>query len=315
MAVTTVSAEQVAAELGQELRQARLRLGLSVDAVSAGLRVRQGYVEALENGAWSEFPTQMHAKGFARSYAMMLGLDPAVYAAVPSADEAPARAGVGIIRAAGRVQRKAPPTLAAIACGLAAYLFVTLSEPGGALDAGVPEVPAELAIRADVVLAQGSFQAVAGTIPPRVATAEVAQVGRLPNPEPSQPVQPQAAAASPGELATNPIMSRKVELQIVSDSPDGVWVRVRHAQSREVLIARVLRPGEIWRVPPRQGLLLDVGRAHEIRVLVDGSPVPARTDMRGVRRGVAVEDLLPSDLQGTAQVARPVVYSAMQVNR
>jgi cytoskeleton protein RodZ len=311
-----MSAEQAAVELGQELRQARCRLGLSIDVVSASLRVRRGYIEALENGAWSELPSQMHARCFARNYAVMLGLDPVGYAAALHVNKSPAPKGNSMIALPGRPRRASPPALAAIACGLAAYLIVTLPQRGDSRTTETPEVPAHLGALAEVQTARGSLHFVAAPGQAGGLRSDQGLVAQSPVPEPpSQPLQSEVPTTLRGDRATDAIMSRRVELQIASDSREGVWVRVRLAHSREVVMARVLRPGEVWRVPPRAGLLLDAGKAHEIRVLVDGSPVPMKADMRGVRRGVVLSDLLPGDLQGAANGERPLVRSALQDSR
>lgn len=62
-------------ELGQLLSEARSTKQLSLADVEAGTRIRQKYLEALENGAYAELPRGPIARGFLRSYAIYLGLD------------------------------------------------------------------------------------------------------------------------------------------------------------------------------------------------------------------------------------------------
>ncbi|MBX6747575.1 MAG: helix-turn-helix domain-containing protein, partial [Acetobacteraceae bacterium] len=64
-----------AARLGEELRDARLALGLSVEDIAASLRIRRGYLVALEEGRLRDLPALAYALGFVRSYARALGLD------------------------------------------------------------------------------------------------------------------------------------------------------------------------------------------------------------------------------------------------
>jgi cytoskeleton protein RodZ len=70
---------------------------------------------------------------------------------------------------------------------------------------------------------------------------------------------------------------------------DGAWVQVRDPRSGQVLLNRVLRPGETWPVPPRAGLLLDTGKANELDILLDGQPQPTLEGLVGVRRNIALE--------------------------
>lgn len=68
--------------IGRALRKARQRLGLSLPEVSRGTRLRTEYLEALEREAFDELPGDAYARGFLRSYASFLGLDPDKVSAV-----------------------------------------------------------------------------------------------------------------------------------------------------------------------------------------------------------------------------------------
>jgi len=57
------------------LRRARAAHGQSVRAIAQVLRIRQGYIEALESGAFDQLPGTTYALGFLRTYAEYLGLD------------------------------------------------------------------------------------------------------------------------------------------------------------------------------------------------------------------------------------------------
>jgi cytoskeleton protein RodZ len=66
-------------DIGPSLREARTRRGLSLDDVTAGLRIRERYVTALEEERWELMPGEAYAKGFLRMYAEFLGLDGSLY--------------------------------------------------------------------------------------------------------------------------------------------------------------------------------------------------------------------------------------------
>ncbi|HEX3575447.1 MAG TPA: helix-turn-helix transcriptional regulator, partial [Rhodopila sp.] len=74
--VTPVVTEPpAAARAGADLREARERLGLSLDDVAFTLRIRAPHLEALEEGRISLLPGNAYALAFVRTYANSLGLD------------------------------------------------------------------------------------------------------------------------------------------------------------------------------------------------------------------------------------------------
>ena len=66
----------VAPRVGADLRQARERLGSSLEALADALRIRRPYLHALEDGRIEDLPGTVYAIAFLRSYALALGLDP-----------------------------------------------------------------------------------------------------------------------------------------------------------------------------------------------------------------------------------------------
>ncbi|HSH42471.1 MAG TPA: helix-turn-helix domain-containing protein [Arenicellales bacterium] len=60
---------------GRQLRRTREKLGLSIDDVSAELRLSGFQIQALEDDDWSQLPGETYARGYVRSYARLLGLD------------------------------------------------------------------------------------------------------------------------------------------------------------------------------------------------------------------------------------------------
>jgi len=69
----TTTAE--AARVGEELRDARLALGATLEEVADTLRINRRYLAALEEGRSRDLPGPAYALGFVRSYAQALGLD------------------------------------------------------------------------------------------------------------------------------------------------------------------------------------------------------------------------------------------------
>jgi len=66
-------------EIGGSLREARLKRGLSPSDVQKAIRIRDRYLQALEEERWELLPGDAYVKGFLRTYADYLGLDGSLY--------------------------------------------------------------------------------------------------------------------------------------------------------------------------------------------------------------------------------------------
>jgi hypothetical protein len=66
-------------ELGNSLREARVRQGLGYPQVELATKIRAKYIHALEDEAFEILPSETYVKGFLRSYADYLGLDGQLY--------------------------------------------------------------------------------------------------------------------------------------------------------------------------------------------------------------------------------------------
>src|SRR5437870_381331 len=74
-----ISAAQLAfwamPEIGQSLREARMRARIDVSEIEAKTKIRAKYLRALENEEWGLLPGPTFVKSFLRTYAQALGLD------------------------------------------------------------------------------------------------------------------------------------------------------------------------------------------------------------------------------------------------
>jgi hypothetical protein len=66
-------------EIGNSLREARLRQGLDFPEIEQATKIRGKYLRALEEEQFDVLPAQTYVKGFLRSYADYLGLDGQLY--------------------------------------------------------------------------------------------------------------------------------------------------------------------------------------------------------------------------------------------
>jgi cytoskeleton protein RodZ len=92
-------------EIGNSLREARLRQGLDFPEIEQATKIRGKYLRALEDEQFEVLPAQTYVKGFLRSYAEYLGLDGQLYV-----DEYNSRFVVGEEESPARPRRSAPPS-------------------------------------------------------------------------------------------------------------------------------------------------------------------------------------------------------------
>lgn len=62
--------------LGQQLRKAREEKGICLTTIQEVTKIRRHYLEALERGEFDVVPGEVYLKGFIRSYARVVGIDP-----------------------------------------------------------------------------------------------------------------------------------------------------------------------------------------------------------------------------------------------
>jgi len=92
-------------EIGNSLREARLRQGAEFPEIEQGTKIRAKYLRALEDEQFDVLPAQTYVKGFLRSYAEYLGLDGQLYV-----DEYNSRFVVGEEERPSRPRRSPPPS-------------------------------------------------------------------------------------------------------------------------------------------------------------------------------------------------------------
>src|SRR5437660_7055259 len=66
-------------EIGNSLREARLRKDLDFPELELGTKIRAKYLRALEDENFDQLPASTYVKGFLRTYADYLGLDGQLY--------------------------------------------------------------------------------------------------------------------------------------------------------------------------------------------------------------------------------------------
>lgn len=113
-----------------------------------------------------------------------------------------------------------------------------------------------------------------------------------PEPETASQPSPQVAATVPSESAAPKGRVYGVEnkdARIIVRAKKNSWIQVRDDVANKLLLTRLLRQGDSYRVPNREGLKLLAGNAGALEILVDGKSVPAIGPQGAVRRSVSLD--------------------------
>ena len=281
---------------GEFLRKRRKSLGLDLDEAAAALKIKPAYLAALEEGRPDGLPGAVYARGFMRAYAEHLGLDadevlrrftqgstaltvkPSLSFPIPLAERS--LPGSGMLLAAAVLA----------VCGYGGWYYLTAGERSR--PERVTEVPAALLPPKPEPAVPHPAEAMAAP-PPSAPAAPVLATVDAPVAAPvaaplaaGQPLQTAALSSAPAaEVGTGAVAGPP---QIVIRATADSWVQLRDG-SRSVVLARVLKAGETYRVPDGSGLAMRTGNAGGLEITVDGNLAPALGPMGAVRRNVVLD--------------------------
>lgn len=280
----------VAPLAGAELRAARERLAWSLPDVSNLLRIRQTYLDALEEGQLDPIPANAYALGFLRTYATALGLNAEETVRRFRAEAAEMSAKTTLAFPAPVPERGLPAgAIMLVGVVLAVGIYV-----GWYRLSGEGKLPAETPIAVPERLAPLAEQAIPPMPPHPAQPSILAQQG----PAPVQEPQPLLPAISPSSAAAAPVSAQSAlalqsaampdQSRIVLRASADSWIQVRD-RAGTVLLNRILKPGETWPVPPKVSLVMTTGNAGGTELLVDGVVTPSLGQAGMVRRDLALD--------------------------
>lgn len=136
------------------------------------------------------------------------------------------------------------------------------------------------------VTAEVTTTAVAREPEPAVATNRFDYGPRADSAEavPQVPPPPTAVAEYVPRVFGQGNVASRISVRAVQES----WVQVTGVDN-ELLLTRILRPGDVYHVPDRPGLVLMTGNAGGIEIIVDGTVAPQIGPIAAVRRGVTLD--------------------------
>ncbi len=100
---------------------------------------------------------------------------------------------------------------------------------------------------------------------------------------------PQTPAVAAPDTRASRVYGANEDSRILVRAKLDSWIQVRDDQVDRLLMTRLLRAGDVYRVPDRPGLKLLTGNAGALEILVDGETVPSIGPLGRVRRDVALD--------------------------
>jgi cytoskeleton protein RodZ len=202
---------------------------------------------------------------------------PARVAAVPIALQTPSAAPILVSPSPGAVPGGDPPA-AAPATPLSPSLI------GAAASTTSPPATAQSPPPNPALPPPGGN---AGTPSAPVPSSPPAVAKPLPPAVPATASPPAVAANTPPPAAAKPA-AEAAGGQIVIRATTDCWIRIQ-APDQTIVFSRVLKSGEIYKVPQRPGLSLRTGNAGVLEITVDGKPVPSIGAIGMLRRDVVLD--------------------------
>ena len=242
-------------EIGNSLREARLRQGFELPRVEADTKIRAKYLKALEEEHFDVLPGDTYVKGFLRTYSEYLGLDGQLY--VDEYNSRFTREEEPVVQSTA-ARRPRPRRMESnfVVVGLAGIVAVTI-----------------------LVVVAWKFGSTGPTTP------------NLLSPTGTQPAPPTTTGAETGTVPRRTTTAKLAKLQLTAKSGD-CWVQVRKGSATgELLYEGTLQQGQTQRFLKWKRLWLQLGAPVYLTAKLNGHHVvnfPSRPAIiavtaRGVR--------------------------------
>ncbi len=280
-----------AQNVGELLRNTRLKKGKTLGDVSKDLCIRKFYLEAIENLSSKDLPPIPYGLGFVRSYAEYLGLNSprivqayrqAVYAEQENEEDTGSEENTPPVEYAGPNLRHVIIGLVGVVLIFAAWRGVSsynqekqLSEEKEIVQNDVVPEPviieenepalAEMGledVEAEKTEADAEPAAAEKTAEKEPAKTEAENVKAAEKNEPA--AQPEAAETKPA--AAEPASPTPTKIRISFAGPS--WLELK--QGDKILLSGIYSKGFKYDVPNERGIIVSVGRYYNVDFYVDG---------------------------------------------
>lgn len=258
--------------VGQQLREARERLGLSIEEVVAKIKLASRQIEALEADDFKSLPETAFVRGFVRGYAKLLQLDAQpLLDALPGAQTEPVKAEQFHVEAPFPSERTARRQnlnllIAALAIAVVIAGFAVWQARTPPLPAQPSPSPEEAALVATPLPLPEQAELLDGSSVP-----EASGVAELPVSAPVVTAAPVVAAVPVIAQASAPLVSvAKSSLRLVFDKT--AWAQIKD-QSGNILSKQVNPAGSELRVEGAAPFALVIGHAASVHLFYQDKPV------------------------------------------
>jgi len=297
--------------VGKALREAREQLGLSVNDVANRIKFAARQIEALEADDYAQLPEAAFVRGFVRSYARLLELDPAhLVSGLPSSHtktssvqevksvEIPLPSAFStrryniILLSAGlaialsvaifmRMHDRAPEVPEPVAKTIVQPLELpnvttenaTAQMPGQ--DQLPVSAPQQTVSAAPLAAPQQAVRATPAQATPQPAPQQAVRTAPVPAPVQQQPALPKAVSAAPAPASGQPKVNAEIgasDHALRLEFDEDAWVEVRDGNDN-ILVAKMRRAGSLMRVTGKAPLLVTIGNAHAVRLFDNGKNI------------------------------------------
>ncbi|HNS44599.1 MAG TPA: DUF4115 domain-containing protein [Alphaproteobacteria bacterium] len=252
--------------VGDIIRRARLRVGAEIPQIAQEIRIRESYLEAIEEGQLEKLPGRIYALGFIRTYAEHLGLDGEKIVQLlkrqsgEKVEHKPLGSTLPVDEDHSVPELKTIGILVVmIVAGLTLYTLYLTSDHR---QREVPSVPADL--KEQVTLLNK----------PQIASPQKEEESTTPESAAEQQRPTSDTEAAP---PVHPIVLQAV---------DHVWLEIKNAEGKTIF-SRVISAGEEYWVPEgKKGLVMTLGNAGGLQIVVDGEKLPILGAKGKVIRGL-----------------------------
>lgn len=275
---------------GEMLRNARTtgRRKREIPTIAKQLCIREEFLQALEDGNYTQIPETVYILGFARNYAMELGLNPDEIVAKIKQEMGLVPDGVPVKSSpAAKLECDADVCAAKRAqVGTVARAVKVIRRRWVWIVSGLAALCAVIVLMA-VLFSSSPVEDVVGTpdVVPVVTTTDVV-------------AEPEYSVTVRERFGTENRAKARVILQSVQES----WVKVEDGRGNTVF-SRVLVPGDVYYVPEASAnYKATFGNAGGVDIWVDGRAAPKAGEAHTRKTGISLNpDTLMADVVPAAE--------------
>lgn len=253
---------------GAALREAREQLGYSIEEAASRTKLAPRQILALEADDFAQLPEAAFVRGFVRSYAKVLQIDPVpLVAALPGAPVQTVMPEPTLMTEGVVIEQKSPRSnliwlLSALAVAVMLAVFAWLfdrSEDAPDTRVEILELPLT---EEEISLPEAP--------PPRLMPPEVTPAPSAPQAKPAESVPVSTAPVAAPETAAKPVKSADAPIRVVFEQQS--WLEITDRDGK-VLLSKVGNAGEVEFVDGAAPFGVVVGFAKGVKLYFKGKPI------------------------------------------